>query len=257
MDINMNSHISLISNDDVKKICMQFFQRKKIDINHINYIHKNCDGTVYYLCSNNRWLSHYFKNRYMDIGAFETKSHLSNDRYVLWDTLDSNDVILKDSRDLINVYHGLTVVEKTKNGVDFFNFGNNCDVSTLNTYVNSLYILNEFIPHFYNAANSLLKEAAKTPILINASNHTEFKIASDNKNISDSIHLSKREIDCINWYLKGKNSGDIALILGISRRTVETYIENVKGKLGCANLFQLGYSVAALKLSTNGFIPQL
>ena len=39
MDININSHISLISNDDVKKICMRFFKRKKIDINHINYIH--------------------------------------------------------------------------------------------------------------------------------------------------------------------------------------------------------------------------
>lgn len=67
--------------------------------------------------------------------------------------------------------------------------------------------------------------------------------------------ISPREIECIEWYLKGKNSGEIAIILGISRRTVESHIKNVKTKLGCQNLFQLGYKIALIKYENYGLIP--
>ena len=258
MDINKDSHISFISNDDVKRICNSFFKRRNVDINHLNYIHKNNDGTVYYVCSNHGWLKHYFSRGYVQIGAFETRPELSKDRYVLWDSLGSDDPILKDSRELINVEHGITIVQKTNEGCGFFNFGNNNGgILTLNTYVNNLNVLNEFIPHFYKEASHIIHDAMDQSILISPSNIEHDFFAKDQANCKKSMRLAKRETDCISWYLKGKNSGEIAIILGISRRTVETYIENVKTKLGCTNLFQIGYCLAEMKYMAHGFIPKL
>jgi len=80
----------------------------------------------------------------------------------------------------------------------------------------------------------------------------EIEITKEKKALS---LLSQREMDCVHWYLKGKNSGEIAIILGISRRTVETHIENAKSKLDCTNLFQLGYRIAEMKYTAIEFIP--
>src|SRR5579871_1989503 len=103
MTVNLDSHISLISTDDINKLCQQFFNRKKLPINHLNYIHKYPDGGLLYLCSNHAWVKHYITSQYMNIGAFETKPLLAKNRYVLWDSLDSEDIILRDSRELIQV----------------------------------------------------------------------------------------------------------------------------------------------------------
>lgn len=45
--------------------------------------------------------------------------------------------------------------------------------------------------------------------------------------------LSERERECVLHLIKGKTTAQIAEILNLSSRTVESYIENVKNKLGC------------------------
>jgi len=252
MNIDLNSHISLVSTDEIKKLCQQFFNHKKIPINHLNYIHKFNDGSVFYLCSNHAWIKHYISNQYMTKGAFETNSVLAKNRYVLWDSLDSNDVILKDSRELIHVEHGLTIIHQTKEGTGFFNVGNtDGDITHLNTYLNHLSALNEFVLYFYDNTKLLFQKAKQERLII----------MPDQKHVHSLqdklLHITQRERDCINWYLRGKNSGEIAIILGISRRTVETHIEHIKQKLNCTNLFQLGYSLAAMEFKEHGFIPEL
>jgi DNA-binding CsgD family transcriptional regulator len=44
--------------------------------------------------------------------------------------------------------------------------------------------------------------------------------------------LSAREIDTLRWTADGKTAAEIAQIIGISRRTVESYISNAMKKLG-------------------------
>lgn len=58
---------------------------------------------------------------------------------------------------------------------------------------------------------------------------------------ASTIYLSKKEIECVNWMIKGKSSSEIAGILGISKRTVETHMNNIKKKLNCYKQFQVGY----------------
>jgi DNA-binding CsgD family transcriptional regulator len=43
--------------------------------------------------------------------------------------------------------------------------------------------------------------------------------------------LSARETECLSWVSRGKSSGDIGQIIGLSPRTVDSYIEKACAKL--------------------------
>lgn len=43
--------------------------------------------------------------------------------------------------------------------------------------------------------------------------------------------LSQREAECLAWVSRGKSSSDIGAILGLSPRTVDSYLEKVCAKL--------------------------
>lgn len=50
--------------------------------------------------------------------------------------------------------------------------------------------------------------------------------------------LSPREAECLEWAAQGKSAWEIGTILGISRHTVATYLENAKAKLGVRTIVQ-------------------
>lgn len=45
------------------------------------------------------------------------------------------------------------------------------------------------------------------------------------------FRLSPRERECLAWVSRGKSSSDIGAILGLSPRTVDSYLEKACGKL--------------------------
>jgi DNA-binding CsgD family transcriptional regulator len=47
--------------------------------------------------------------------------------------------------------------------------------------------------------------------------------------------LSKREAETLQWVAKGKTNSEIALLLGITEKTVEKHLERVYRKLGVEN----------------------
>lgn len=56
-----------------------------------------------------------------------------------------------------------------------------------------------------------------------------FGIASEAKAVRD-IDLTERELECLFWIAEGKTSDEIAMILGISRNTINNYITSVMRK---------------------------
>lgn len=264
-------HFSLKISKDVKDICESFFRDKKVNIDHLNYIQKNNDGSVFYLCSNKDWLKHYYDQKYPKIGAFEQNDIFSRNKYVLWSSLDSGDKILQDSKEIISVEHGITVIKKINNGFSYFNMGKaNQNSSVIISYINNLDILNEFTMYFFEKAKPLLEQSQKNRFILPASMDHDLQLyISDNGALPEKKskkfyfgdhkkdYLSQSEFVCIQWYLKGKASTEIAEILSISKRTVETHVTNVKAKLNCKNLMQLGYLMAFIQNRNHGFIPHL
>jgi DNA-binding CsgD family transcriptional regulator len=50
-----------------------------------------------------------------------------------------------------------------------------------------------------------------------------------------SLGLSAREAEILYWVAQGKTNPEIAVILGIARRTVATHVEHILAKLGVEN----------------------
>jgi len=68
-------------------------------------------------------------------------------------------------------------------------------------------------------------------VALGAAYHTSHfpEIVSSNYALSD---LTVREIECLSWIGEGKTSDEIALIIGISRNTVNNYITSIMNKTG-------------------------
>lgn len=56
-----------------------------------------------------------------------------------------------------------------------------------------------------------------------------------NDNLSASDPLSERERECLVWVSEGKTTDEVALILGVSSNTVNSYIANAIQKFGANN----------------------
>lgn len=66
---------------------------------------------------------------------------------------------------------------------------------------------------------------------------------------SADFRLTERELESLTWVARGKSSADIAVILGVSERTVNFHIDNVIRKSGVATRVQ-----AAVKCTLLGLI---
>lgn len=55
----------------------------------------------------------------------------------------------------------------------------------------------------------------------------------------NGIYFTRREAECMVELLKGKTLSSVATILGISKRTIEFYLKNMKIKVGCRTKFEL------------------
>ena len=65
---------------------------------------------------------------------------------------------------------------------------------------------------------------------------------------SASALLSPRELECLEWAAQGKSAWEIGRILGISRHTVASYLDNAKEKLGVRTIVQAATRLAAAKI---------
>jgi len=63
----------------------------------------------------------------------------------------------------------------------------------------------------------------------------------------DGVQLSPRELECLEWAARGKTAWEIGRILGISRYTAASYLNNAKEKLGVRTIVQAVMRIAAAK----------
>jgi DNA-binding response OmpR family regulator len=63
------------------------------------------------------------------------------------------------------------------------------------------------------------------------------------------VDMSDREVETLTWAARGKTSAEIAMILGLSKRTVDFHIDNARIKLGATTRIE-----AAIKAATGRLI---
>jgi DNA-binding CsgD family transcriptional regulator len=55
----------------------------------------------------------------------------------------------------------------------------------------------------------------------------------------ENVYLTNREIQCLRLHVRGQSAKEIAMTIGLSRRTVEHYLENIKKKLRVSSKTEL------------------
>lgn len=63
-----------------------------------------------------------------------------------------------------------------------------------------------------------------------------------------SAELAEREKEVLTWSARGKTSLEIALILGLSKRTVDFHVDNARNKLGVATRIEAAIRATSLGL---------
>ena len=189
--------------------------------------------------------------------------------YVLWDAIERSGQSEKMHIEAaeFGVQHTFTIIEKNNEMTNFYHFANDSSDTKINqVYIANLDLLRVFIQHFNEnvAKSSLLSSAydlkfnidplaegftTKSDDIIFDKARAEFLTYMNKpddkpklltpKFAHNDIYLSKRESECLYLYARGKIARDIAIMLGLSRRTVEHYLDKVKTKMGVASKNEL------------------
>ncbi len=259
------NYIRLTSSEDVRSLCNEKLQ--SLGLTYFLYVIDYKDGRRFWLTNNGEWSEYYFLNEYYKISHFEsTNKHYITGHY-LWSTLSGQEVY-QNARNYFNIDHGVTLVNKLKDAYEFAHFGttkNNSNI--LHLYLNHIDLLNQFILWFRDKGAALIQMAKDNMItlptvetkqtkddILNSSKDINIKMLmselTPNKHCLSSAYnnaiITNREADCIKWLKQGKTANEIGELLNISKRTVDTHLENIKRKLDCKNLFQLGYIISQI-----------
>ena len=111
-------------------------------------------------------------------------------------------------------------------------------------------LLNQFSFYFKREAGGLLEQMREDRFNLKEAKgkafydrHPDLTLSSKNPHTNAFIKsvspLSERERDCLDLFKKGHSAQATASILGISQRTVESYFQNIKNKLGCESKWDL------------------
>jgi len=253
MTSKISKHPTFNHAQDITDICRPL---KKLDISYFAHVHIDKDQNFSGICNNPGFLEQYLQNGYYNADIHMAKEkRLGN--IVLWDALELDGMTKKMDCDAgsFGIKHTFTIIEKNHKGDNFYHFANNSSNKEINqVYLANLDLLKLFIEYFNeNMTQSKILYSAYDLKFQVDSDHggyatkTEYDNAMSIENrikfIRDinskentqltipSEALSSRELDCMRYIVNGKSARETAEILGLSKRTVEFYLANIKAKL--------------------------
>lgn len=228
----IKKHPVLTSCTEVLEIMQPLLKKHGMTI--FNFHKEYADGTMIRLSTHQVWTEHYFERGYPLISTVP-ESYLSKPlNYFIW-LIEDCPVLLRDASINFNISNGISIVQKIKNSIEFYCFATTVNNQAIinNFYINNLYLLKKYCSYFKEKASHLINQSEKNKIGIN-SNNNHFKKMS-----FQPLNLSQRQLDCAQLLLYGKTCKEIAKVLNLSPRTIETHFDYIKTKLGCINKTEL------------------
>ena len=233
---------------------------KNLDIIGINYFtfdRTYTDGSHIRLTSAGEWIEHYYRKKLYNVAIFERHPSTFSNGLVFWSWLNRAPIYSEAS--LFDIDHGLTITQPHKTYCDFYHFGTSCDNPIAEAVLSSkVDCLHRFIALFKQKAVDLIKKAESTRFILPTKYNTEFKLKNiaTNNDVDifsqgeikrfylgdeyDNNYLTGKETEILIHLHMGKKLVDISKSLYISDKTVGTHIDNIKNKLKCRTMFELG-----------------
>jgi LuxR family quorum-sensing system transcriptional regulator SolR len=241
---NLRSHITLTSASTVTAMMLPKLAKHGIKVFHFNRHYE--DGSCIRLSSDAKWNEHYFEKGYINKPKKVPAVYLSKPLgYFIWLTKDWPEM-LTDAAVNFDIANGISIVEKCYGYVDNYCFGSTVsNTAIINFYLNNLDILLGYCYDFRDRASHLLHACEHNKIII-PQLHVPNNVGHPDYLPISIASLSTRERQCAMLLLSGKRIKEIAVELGLSARTIESYINNLKNKLNCRDKVALVIRLSAM-----------
>lgn len=220
---------------------------QQLGIIYFTYAKSENNGNRTYLSTHPDILEKYLQEEYYLKGNVESRPEKYKNQIIFWDTLPKQyiyDQLIRSS----NIDHGIFMINQETDYCEFYGFATKKgNYQVINNYINHVDVLKNFCLYFKDRAKKIIRRAEANKISLPFHNDT-LDFVNDPKNIifdnalieqKNILTLSVRQKDCATLLLKGMQYKEIAQILNISSRTVETHINYLKRKLNCSNKIEL------------------
>jgi len=236
---------------DLKRICRpleEYFGVTEVATFFVN------DNSLINIHTNEKWMEVCMEKEYFKDDPFITKPNQLKTGFTLCACYPSEKFItglLKEAY-TYGMHHGVTYAHKTPTGYQAISVDTSIDnVDMPNKIINNQKCIIKFMSYMERELQPAFKKLASHAIDLNlliepndntkniSSQQTDEKIRIKFlkqlgvvSNYLD-VSLTTQEKNCLSLYLAGKTAEDSATELGLSRRTVENHIDNIKDKLNC------------------------
>lgn len=226
-------------------------------IEYFTYHRIDSQGKYTVLVDRPDWAEYYVSEKFFLTDPFLRHPDLYKSGMALIETcgsLEHKEKISKAKNDL-SLDLAVVVIEKHADSVEFFGFSANQATSSLaQICLNHSFLLKAFAAHFKREMHPILAkmdEAAPSLLQLKGSDfythepldlklktyshHSYLKEIGMAFEVEQAKKLSRRERECLELLLAGESAKGSAQHLNLSPRTIESYLENIRAKLGCVN----------------------
>jgi DNA-binding CsgD family transcriptional regulator len=242
---NIKNHPSLLYAEDLKEICKPL---QNLGITYFAHVIIDEKNKFSALGMQPDFVKIYYEKKYYNFDIHRSQiSQQAN--YIFWDMMQREPEMEKlyDDFNSFSLGHSFTIVHHIDGCQHCFHFSADlANESINNTYLQNLDFLKKFILYFKEKVNMHrgLKKAheikSNMQVKEESSWNNNIDLSIDRVYLSHDKYLTLREFQCLHWLTSGKTMEEISIHLSISLRTMKAHIEQIKKKLNCSNLFQLG-----------------
>ncbi|WP_454784798.1 helix-turn-helix transcriptional regulator [Legionella sp. WA2024007413] len=216
--------------------------------NYFQYLRCFADGSINCL-TNNTGLFEYFQhidNAPVVFSSFDDEHENNHSYWFFWDQ-ELPRTPVQIAREKFNLHNGLTLVRRSKNYYDMIAVALPYEHANPGSfYLNKLKAIEQFIFDFDLQNKDLIQILNKNPIALPETyrdvNYKELclkqgRIPVVGKN--EKTYITAQELMCLRLLLQGATHKQIAQLLGLSPRTVDTYLLRIKQRTGFSSRLEM------------------
>ena len=248
-----NCYKLLSKSNDIEELISPLNQYLKI--NYFNYVRILNGGKRTLLSNKPEYIQNFYETfKYNEKNIIDIESHCK-DTFFTWDMCQNQKTFI-DAKNYYNIANGITLIKPQEDYLDLYYFGTTKDnYNACELYASSIHMFERFILYFINRASELIDFSENHYFCLESKNHINNSYnmisvildeISKDKNFKLSnliekthIELTHKESLCAIYILLQMSGLEISKVMGLSQRTIEYHINNMKNKLCCFSKNQL------------------
>jgi len=260
------SHITFTSVSEVAEIARPL---AKLGFSYFTFDRHYSDNSRICLTNSGKWIEHYWRSGLYKEAVFEKDPMNFFNGYVFWNWL-KREPIYSAAADH-DIDHGITFTEVNNQYSDFYHFGTSRQNPMSHADImHRMHPIHRFIAHFKQKTAKLVAKAAAEKDLfpIYGGERQLIKSSDLNENINQGKlseflksteitklflgekfnhrYLTRKEVAVVSALIENGTLQTASDSIGLARNTFDFHINNIKNKLECKTLFQLGCKIGAI-----------